>query len=45
MLRENETYRYLGIWEVDINKQVKMKEKIKKRVSLVNEDSSQNQVI
>ena len=30
-LREKETYKYLGILEVDTIKQVEMKEKIKKR--------------
>ena len=33
MLRENETYKYLGILEVDTIKQVKMKEKIQKSTS------------
>ena len=32
-LREKETYKYLGILEVDTNKQVEMKEKNLKRVS------------
>ena len=30
MLAENETYKYLGIWEADTTKQVEMKDKIQK---------------
>ena len=42
MLREKETYKYLGILEVYIIKQAQMKEKIKKRISQENEKTSRN---
>ena len=43
MLGEKETYRYLGILEADTIKQVKMKEKRKKRIPLENEKTTRNQ--
>ena len=42
MLGEKETYKYLEIQEADTIKQVKMKEKILKRVSQENKEATQN---
>ena len=44
-IREKETYRYLGKWEVDIIKQAETKEKNKKRIPLMNEKTSRNQAL
>ena len=43
MLKEKETYKYLGILVADASKQAKMKEK--KRVSQEKEKTTQNQTI
>ena len=43
MLREKETYKYLGILEADTIKQVEMKEKNYKRVSQESEKTTRNQ--
>ena len=42
---EKETYKYLGILEVDTIKQEEMKEKFKKRIPQENEKTTRNQTI
>ena len=43
MLRENETYKYLGILDADTIKNVEMKEKRKKRIPQEKEKTIRNQ--
>ena len=45
ILREKETYKYLGILEVDTIKEMEIREKILKRVSQENKKTTQNQTI